>query len=125
MTIALEHIQPDDWAAVNRAVDTLRSLTIDTGGVSLFVRAGAVTSAGAVLAGSGFTVTKNATGDYTVSLTFPRTPLVVVGTGTTAAFITAKLSATTPPSTAGFRVFTFTTSTAVAADGEFHWIAIA
>jgi hypothetical protein len=34
MTIALEHIQDHDWAAVNRVVDTLRSLVLDTGGVS-------------------------------------------------------------------------------------------
>jgi hypothetical protein len=43
MTIALEHIQPDDWAAVNRVVDVLRSLVIDTGGVGLGIRGGTST----------------------------------------------------------------------------------
>jgi len=38
--IALEHIQPEDWAAVARVIDTLRSLVIDTGGVSLGIRVG-------------------------------------------------------------------------------------
>jgi hypothetical protein len=61
MTIALEHIQPDDWAAVNRVVDVLRSLVLDAGGVSLSIRAGTVSAAGAVVRGQGFTVTK--TGD--------------------------------------------------------------
>jgi hypothetical protein len=40
MTIALEHIQPEDWAAVNRVVDALRSLVLDTGGRSLGLRVG-------------------------------------------------------------------------------------
>jgi hypothetical protein len=40
VTIALEHIQPDDWAAVNRVTDTLRSLVIDTGGRSIGIRIG-------------------------------------------------------------------------------------
>jgi hypothetical protein len=43
VTIALEHIRPDDWAGVNRAVDALRGLVLDTGGVSLGIRVGVST----------------------------------------------------------------------------------
>jgi hypothetical protein len=43
MTIPLEHIQDHDWAGVNRVVDTLRSLVLNTGGVSLSLRVGTTT----------------------------------------------------------------------------------
>lgn len=122
--IALEHIQPGDWAAVNRVIDQLRSVVPDTGGTSLNVRAGSVAATGAIISGSGFTVTKNATGDYTVTLAFARAPVVVVGTGESAAAYAVKLHSTTPPSATGFRVATFLTATGAAVDGAFHWWAI-
>lgn len=40
MTIALEHVQEGDWAAVNRALDALRALVPDTGGRSVIWRFG-------------------------------------------------------------------------------------
>jgi hypothetical protein len=43
MTIALEHIQPDDWAAVNRIGRHAALVVIDTGGVSLGIRGGVST----------------------------------------------------------------------------------
>lgn len=43
MTIALDHLQEGDWAALNRIIDVLRRLVIETGGVSLGVRIGAAT----------------------------------------------------------------------------------
>jgi hypothetical protein len=121
MTIALEHIQPDDWAAVNRVVDVLRSLVLDAGGVSLSIRAGTVSAAGAVVRGQGFTVTKTGTGTYTVTQTWARAPVVVVTVGSTASAAGMKVS--TAPSTTGFGVTTFTTAGA-AIDSEFHWVAI-
>jgi hypothetical protein len=96
MTIALEHIQPDDWAAVNRVVDVLRSLVIDTGGVSLSIRAGTVSAAGAVVRGQGFTSAKTATGTYTVTQTWARAPVVVVTVGSTASAAGMKVSTRRP-----------------------------
>lgn len=59
MTIALEHIQAEDWPAVNRTVDTLRSLVLDTGGQSLGIRVGTgtLTFPGASIFTSTLTVT--------------------------------------------------------------------
>jgi hypothetical protein len=68
MTIALEHIHPDDWAAVNRVTDTLRSLVIDTGGQSIGIRVGV--STGVVFTASTSSATK------TVTHGLGRTPVV-------------------------------------------------
>lgn len=38
--IVLEHVAPEDWAAVGRNSDALMRLVVDTGGQSLGVRAG-------------------------------------------------------------------------------------
>lgn len=38
--VPLEHLHEGDWAGLNRVVDTLRSLVLDTGGRSLGVRIG-------------------------------------------------------------------------------------
>jgi hypothetical protein len=43
MTLPLEHVQDGDWAALNRVVDMLRSLVLDTGGRSLGIRVGTAT----------------------------------------------------------------------------------
>jgi hypothetical protein len=113
-----------DNSVSDRNFQKLARLVPDTGGLSVALRSGAVSAAGAITAGTGFTVTKNGTGDYSVNLTFARAPIVVVGSGTTAANLAAKLNALTAPSTAGFRVLTFATSTNTATDGAFHWVAI-
>jgi hypothetical protein len=118
--IALEHIQPDDWAAVNRVVDVLRSLVLDAGGQSLSIRAGTVSAAGAVVRGQGFTVTKGTAGLYTINQAWARAPTVVVGLGSTSSITGAAVSPA--PSTTGFGVATF--GSAGLANAEFHWIAI-
>lgn len=88
---------------------------------------GTVSSSGSVTRGSGWSVVRNGTGDYTVTFdtAFSDTPSVVVGAGATAAFYTAKLHASTPPSASGFRVAVFVTNTTAAADGEWCFIALA
>lgn len=72
-----------------------------------------------------FSVVKNSTGDYTVTLTtaFGNAPNVVVGSGTTAGAISAKLKAGVAPTASAFSVYTFTPSTGSLADGEFTFVA--
>lgn len=122
--IALEHL--GDNSASDRNFRALRKSVPDTGGQSLIIRGGSVAEDGTIKSGSGFTVTKNGTGDYSVEFAAPfaLTPAVIVGTGETAAFYAAKLHASTPPSENGFRVATFITSTTAAVDGIFHWWAV-
>jgi hypothetical protein len=125
MTIALERLPEGDWTVLNRVVDKLRALVPDTGGLSIGVRFGAVNANGTILAGTGFTVTKNGTGDYTVNLKFPRAPVVVVSSGSTAGNLYAKLSQTAVPSTTGFSVYTVKADTGTLTDAIFHWVASA
>lgn len=70
--IALEHIAPEDWAAVERVRQALQSLVVDTGGQSIGVRFGAasVTWPG----GSPFSTAK------TVTHGLGRTPVTVLTT---------------------------------------------
>lgn len=112
-----------DGSVSDRNFQKLMSLVPDTGGLSIRVRAGAVSSTGTVISGTGFTVVRNATGDYSVTVGFTQTPIVVVGAGATAAAYTTKLHATTPPTATGFRVACLTSAGALI-DGSFHWVAI-
>lgn len=43
MSIGLERVQEGDWDGLNRVIDRLRSLVLDTGGQSIGVRFGHVT----------------------------------------------------------------------------------
>lgn len=72
MSIALEHIAPNDWSGVQRLVEALGNLVLDTGGRSLGIRAGvvAVTFPGAGSISNLATVTHG----------LGRTPLAVVVT---------------------------------------------
>jgi hypothetical protein len=40
MGLVLEHVQPNDWNALNRTIDLLAGLVLDTGGQSLGIRVG-------------------------------------------------------------------------------------
>lgn len=87
---------------------------------------GQVNADGTIAGGTGdFSAVRNGAGDYSVTFTvaFTATPSCVPAAGATAAFIAAKLSAVSPPSTAGFRVLVFATSTNTATDGAFTFTA--
>lgn len=88
----------------NRNFEKLRRVTIDTGGISMFLRmvVGQITNTGAVGSGIGFTPSKSGTGIYpiTFKVPFPAAPVVQFGsdnggaldiywTGLTAAGFTA------------------------------------
>lgn len=66
MTIRLDQIPVDDWDALNRAVDTLRALVLDTGGKSLGLRVGV---------GSGTWTASNLAADATVLHGLGRVPV--------------------------------------------------
>lgn len=73
-----------------------------------------------------FSVTHTAaSGDYTVTFTnaFPVAPEVIVGVGPSATFHYAKLHASTPPSTTGFRVICLAIDGGAVLDGAFTFIA--
>jgi hypothetical protein len=121
MTIALEQLA--DGSASDRNFQTLARLVVDTGGRSTGIRWGRVAADGSVLGGSGgFTVTKGATGLYTVNQAMSTAPIVLVSAGSTGGGYAVKVSPA--PTTSGFGVVGFTTTTAANFDGEFHWIAI-
>lgn len=88
---------------------------------------GTVTSAGAVGSGSGFTATKNATGDYTVTFTtaFAVAPVVEATAGATSAFYVVKLFGGSAPTVSSFRALCFSPSTFASVDGEFTFTAVA
>lgn len=81
------------------------------------------TGSGSILVGSGFTITRNGTGDVTVNFTvaFSTAPAVALAAGTTAGVV-AKL-VTTEPTTGAARVLVGTIAAGVATDGIFHFIA--
>jgi hypothetical protein len=116
MTIVLEHIQEGDWAAVNRVVDTLRSLVLDTGGQSLGIRVGV--STGVVFTASTSSATK------TVTHGLGRTPVVAfaidnsaVAAGSGITLSTGALTSTT------FGVVGFFPS-ALTTTIPFYWVVI-
>jgi len=88
---------------------------------------GIVSGAGAIQAGSEFTVVKNGTGDYTVTFapTLAAAPVVVVGSAQGAGAIGAKLTTGVLPTATSFQVAVFTTTTGVAVDGAFSFMALA
>lgn len=84
---------------------------------------GTVSSAGAVVLGTGFTASRTGAGQYTVTVTAPfsGTPSVVVSAGTTVANYSAKLISRAAGS---FSVNTITIAASPAnVDGEFDFIA--
>jgi hypothetical protein len=85
---------------------------------------GTVSAAGAVVAGAGFTPARTAVGIYTVtfSTVMSSAPSVALVAGSTGGAYAVKVS--TPPTTSGFGVTAFLTTTAANFDGEFHFIAI-
>ena len=87
---------------------------------------GEINAAGSITRGSGFTVAKPGTGDYTVTFdnAFESIPVVVVCAGATAGDIVAKLNSAAAPSTTSFRVDTFTTTTGASVDSIFDFIVV-
>lgn len=93
---------------------------------SLIQVTGLVTAAGAIGAGTGFSVVKSGTGQYDITFT-PSSPFAIVpnvlasaeGAGGYGIDIpSAQLTA------AGFRVLTFTTTTAAQVDCQFNFLAV-
>ena len=86
---------------------------------------GVVSGAGAIEEGSGFTVVRNATGDYTVTFSpaFADVPTVLLGIGTSATANYVRISSTVAVTASSVRVLGFTFA-GVAADAQFHLIAI-
>ena len=117
--ISLEKVV--DGGPVGRNFDTLQRLTIDSGGLSLRLRSGKVTSAGAVALGTGFSASKTATGTYDVTVGFDNTPVVLACVGETAGALGCKVTAS---STSSFTVVTFTTTSGALTDAAFYWTAI-
>lgn len=95
------------------------------GGSAQRIVAGRVSSAGAVLAGSGFTATRNSTGDYTVtfSTAFSSSPICVAtaGIGTSDTYVK---HSNFDPTTGSFRVNTMDGSAGTVIDSKFDFIAI-
>lgn len=118
MTIALEHIA--DGSVVARNFELLMGLVPDTGGVSVSIRYGRVSAAGAILAGQGFTVTKGAAGLYTINQTWPRAPVVIASLGSTSSI--TGIAVTPDPTTAGFGIATFNGAGLI--NAMFQWFAI-
>lgn len=112
MTIPLEHIQEGDWAAVNRTIDLLRSLVLDTGGVSLGVRTGA----------SSVTFAAGATADKVISHGLGRVPVWADAKTTNSTILEYQLLAATA-TTMTFRCYT-TTQVTTSATFTFDWVAI-
>lgn len=84
---------------------------------------GSVNSAGTIVRGSGYTVTKNGTGDYTINFTTPfaATPVVNLTSQSWAAILRPDL---TPYSASQIRLQCFNTTTGAAIDGGFDFEAI-
>lgn len=107
----------------DRAESLIRQLQGALGGLRII--AGQVTSAGAVSTGTGFSITKGATGIYSIVFTtaFSEVPRVVLTPITNADRAGAQLSTGTR-STTQIDVFFFDTSAATNADVDFCFIAI-
>lgn len=83
---------------------------------------GTVSSAGAVVAGAGFTAARTGTGLYTVTFDTPfsAVPSVPVGAGATVAAYAVRASAV---STTAVSVVSYLVTTGVLTDAEWHFIA--
>jgi hypothetical protein len=120
VTISLEQLA--DGSVSDRNFQKLMSLVPDTGGQSAGIRFGTVAANGAIIRGQGFTVTKGAAGIYTVNQTWTTAPVVLVAVGSTGGALAVKVS--TDPSTAGFGVTTYVSTSGANLDSMFHWLAI-
>jgi hypothetical protein len=89
------------------------------------VVSGIFSTTGAIVAGRGFTVVHNGTGDYTVTFDTPFNvrPAIALGVGTTSGAIVAKMSSATTPTVALFRVAVFISTSGANADSEINFIA--
>jgi hypothetical protein len=102
--------------------DSLGRGTLISGEPRLRLVRGAVSAAGALAIGSGFTVVRTAVGTYTVTFTptMKATPVLAFGVGLAGPFgIGVTANAAT-----GFSVATFNTTTGVNADTGWHFTAI-
>lgn len=102
-------------------LNDLARLVPDTGGLSLRLRFGKVTAAGAVSLGTGFSSSKSSTGTYVVTVGFANTPVVLATIGEPAGALGCKITAA---STTSFTVVTFTTTSGALTDAAFNWTAI-
>lgn len=112
-----------DWLRAQIANLFTRVGTLETNLGGLRIVRGSVTAAGAIDAGTGFTIAKTGTGLYTITFSpaFSAVPSVVASAGTTAGALFAKQQNGTTPTSSEFKVVT-TTSAAVT-DSAFHFIA--
>lgn len=87
---------------------------------------GDIAAAGTINFGSGFSVVKNGTGDYTVTFTtaFAAAPVVVLTLGPTGGGVAIKHNDAAGPTINNFRVQGFLTATGAASDLRFQFIAI-
>lgn len=85
---------------------------------------GSIAANGTTLAGSGFSVVYNGTGDYTVTFDMPfgSRPVVTFGLGFTASRVGVKHKDGVAPTATGFSVYTY--SSASLADSAFDFTAI-
>lgn len=92
---------------------------------SFRLMAGVINSDGTVARGTGFSVTKNATGDFTVTFTtnFAAVPVITLTTERPNLTVAA-LASSTPPSVSGFRIVLYQSWTATNDDSKIHFTAV-
>ncbi len=96
---------------LSRFIRNSVSGTIDTSG------------SGSIIRGTGFKITRNATGDVTVDLDRPLSvvPVIRVSAGETSAYYTVKLYGGSTRTKSSFRVLCFVTNTTASQDGIFDF----
>lgn len=117
---SFEHKAQENFDKLATEVGTLKQATGLEGTRIIW---GIISSAGAIIAGNGFTATRTAAGDFTATFTnaFSARPSVTAMIGTTSGNYTVKERSTSPADGTAVRFSVFDTTSGAAADAQFHF----